>query len=75
MLDIYETRGLEVKDWLQKSISKLKGPSINIEDFVRKKASLDITYRDFPAQKYQLTILETLFHLMNEKEVPEILTK
>lgn len=57
------------------NINRLKGPAINIEEYVAKKESLEKTYREMPEKKDSLMILESLFHLLTEKEVQEINSK
>ncbi|KRX08296.1 P-loop containing nucleoside triphosphate hydrolase [Pseudocohnilembus persalinus] len=75
LISIYLERGDNELQWLQASIKNLKGPALNIEEFVLKKAALDKIYRELQIRKEELMVLESLFILMTEKQVQEVNSK
>ena len=42
---------------------------IKIEEFVGQKYNLEAIYREFPTKRNELTVCDTLFQLLNNKQV------
>ena len=67
LLSIFHERALEGQNWLKYSLKGIQGMVIKIEEFVGQKYNLEVIYKELPIKRNELTVCDSLFHLLTDK--------